>query len=206
MSAKLNANRSSTGSDARVLADPDLVQLTLDGDQSGWREIMRRYDQPLRQAIVDASLSGEPNAADVDDLMGDFWLSLVEADMRRLRRFNPARGAALLSWLTIQLVQSLRVRERLLAGEPDMLSLDDARQVPDARPLPEPRLGGRGTMMRVEEVAVRWDLNVKTVYAMIARGELPARRFGRVMRVPRRVVECMEQASVTPERLIKSCR
>jgi excisionase family DNA binding protein len=53
-------------------------------------------------------------------------------------------------------------------------------------------------MMRVEEVAERWDLNVKTVYAMIARGELPARRCGRVLRVPRAVVESMEQASVAP--------
>jgi len=62
-----------------------------------------------------------------------------------------------------------------------------------------------GTMMRVEELAVRWDVNPKTIYAMIARGELPVRRFGRVMRVPRRVIESFEQASVAPERKSK-CR
>jgi excisionase family DNA binding protein len=55
-------------------------------------------------------------------------------------------------------------------------------------------------MMRVEDVAARWDVNVKTLYAMIKRGELPARRFGRVVRVPRFVVESFEQASVAPER------
>jgi excisionase family DNA binding protein len=55
-------------------------------------------------------------------------------------------------------------------------------------------------MLRVEEVARRWDLNVKTVYGMIERKELPARRCGRVLRVPRSVVESYEQASVTPER------
>jgi excisionase family DNA binding protein len=54
-------------------------------------------------------------------------------------------------------------------------------------------------MLRVEDVAVRWGLNVKTVYAMIERGELVARRFGRVLRIPRAVVESIEQASVAPE-------
>jgi len=51
------------------------------------------------------------------------------------------------------------------------------------------------TMMRVDELARRWDLNVKTIYAMIERGELTARRFGRVLRVPRSVVDSLEQAS-----------
>jgi excisionase family DNA binding protein len=54
-------------------------------------------------------------------------------------------------------------------------------------------------MISVEEVASRWGLNVKTVYAMIDRGELVARRFGRVLRIPRAVVESYEQASVAPE-------
>lgn len=55
------------------------------------------------------------------------------------------------------------------------------------------------TMLRVEEVAARWRLNVKTVYSMIDRGELAARRFGRVIRVPRAAVEKIEAASVAPE-------
>lgn len=56
----------------------------------------------------------------------------------------------------------------------------------------------KSTMMRVEDLAKRWDLNVKTIYAMIERGELTARRFGRVLRVPRSVVDSLEQASVVP--------
>lgn len=195
----------SSRADLRTFADSDVVRITLDGDQAGWREIMRRFDEPLRQAIVDASID-PANPSDVDDLMGDFWLSLVEADMRRLRAFNPSRGAALLSWLTIQLVQQLRAQEQRRAAEPEIAPLVEAKLVADPNPLPQPRRTTRGTMMRVEDVAERWDLNVKTVYAMIARHELPARRFGRVMRVPRRVVECMEQASVSPERPVKSCR
>jgi excisionase family DNA binding protein len=56
----------------------------------------------------------------------------------------------------------------------------------------------RKTMFRVEDLARRWDLNVKTIYAMIERGELSARRFGRVLRVPWSVVDSLEQASVPP--------
>jgi excisionase family DNA binding protein len=65
----------------------------------------------------------------------------------------------------------------------------------------------RRTMFRVEDLARRWDLNVKTIYAMIERGELSARRFGRVLRVPRSVVDSLEQASVPPTMGEKSqCR
>jgi excisionase family DNA binding protein len=180
--------------------DAELVTSTIAGDQAGWREMMRRYDLGLREAIRDAAIVSLDDV-DIDDVMGDFWLSLIEAEMRRLRAFNPARGAALLSWLTIQLNQELRKREQKRSAEPDTISLDEVDEIARTRRPLRP-----STMMRVEEVAERWDLNVKTVYAMIARGELQARRFGRLMRVPRHVVECMEQASVVPERPVKSCR
>lgn len=48
------------------------------------------------------------------------------------------------------------------------------------------------TMLSVDEVASRWGLNRKTVYELIQRGELPSRRFGRSLRIPRAVVEEME--------------
>jgi excisionase family DNA binding protein len=197
MSAKANTIAATRD----VTSDAELVSSTLAGDQAAWREMMRRYDRPLREAIADASLGPALDDADVDDALGEFWLSLIEADMRRLRMFNPTRGAALLSWLTIQLIQDLRRREQKRSTEPDTISLDEVDEIARTRRRLRP-----STMMRVEEVAERWDLNVKTVYAMIARGELQARRFGRVMRVPRRVVESMEQASVVPERSVKSCR
>ena len=160
MSANANSIASARGSKT----DTELVASTVAGDQAGWREMMRRYDVGLREAIRDAAIVSLDDA-DIDDVMGDFWLSLVDDDKRRLRSFNPSRGAALLSWLTIQLIQDLRKREQKRAEEPETVSLDPSGEV-DARPRRP------STMMRVEEIAERWDLNVKTVYAMIARGEL----------------------------------
>jgi integrase/recombinase XerC len=113
----------------RSLADSELVPLVLAGDQAGWREVMRRFDGPLRQAVTDAALDGEIGA-DVDDLMGEFWLGLVERDMRRLKRFNPRRGAPLLTWLTIHLVQLLRAQESARAASPRFENLDSAKNLP----------------------------------------------------------------------------
>ena len=77
---------------------------------------------------------------------------------------------------------------------PETISIDDVPPIADRPTVPRPS----PRMMKVEEVAERWDLNTKTVYAMIERGELAARRCGRVIRVPRHVVESFEQASVAP--------
>ena len=54
------------------------------------------------------------------------------------------------------------------------------------------------TMLSVEEVAARWSVSPKTIYAMIQRREIIARKLGRILRIPRAVVESIEQASAAP--------
>jgi excisionase family DNA binding protein len=55
------------------------------------------------------------------------------------------------------------------------------------------------TMMRPEEVAERWGVNIKTVYASIRAGQLPALRLGRTIRIPATVVASIEkQGRVAP--------
>lgn len=49
------------------------------------------------------------------------------------------------------------------------------------------------TMMTVEELAERWGLNPKTVYAAVEKGQLVALRVGRVLRISRSHVEALEQ-------------
>ena len=52
-------------------------------------------------------------------------------------------------------------------------------------------------MLRPEDVARRWGVNVKTVYAAIRRRQLPVKRLGtRVLLIPRRAVEDIEQGRV----------
>lgn len=164
--------------------DAALVRGTIANDSASWGELVRRHSGALRRALIDA---GQANEADVDDAMGELWLSLIEDNHRRLREFDPSRGVTLSAWLAMRaaLVSSRSSAETVEAPARGRLRLS--------------------TLMRVEEVAERWDLNPKTVYAMIARGELVSRRCGRVIRVPRRVVESFERASVEPDRK-KQCR
>jgi excisionase family DNA binding protein len=155
------------------LDDLALVKLTIAGDESARLALIERHSAALREAARDSNpaLSTAEACAFVDDL----WSSIVAGDMAQLRAFDPSRGAALLSWLTVRLSQVMSRRD----------AADDS-----------PR-----TLMRVEEVARRWGIDRKTVYAMIERGQLAARRCGRLVRIPRKTVESFElQASVSPER------
>lgn len=187
----------------RGLDDAQLVRATLANDQAAWRELMRRHANALREAARE--VSEHVGEADADDVVSDLWLSLIENDMRGLRAFDPSRGAALLSWLTIRLSQLVYRREVQRAREPDFVPLAMAKKVP-AIPPEGMRQGGDRTLMKVEEVARRWGIDRKTVYAMIERGQLDSRRCGRLVRIPRKVIESFEsQASVEPERHQK-CR
>lgn len=52
-------------------------------------------------------------------------------------------------------------------------------------------------MMTVRELAERWKVDVKTIYAAIELGQIPAVRISkRVLRIPRHVVERFEKGCV----------
>lgn len=188
----------------RDQADGELVRGAIAGDDAAWREIVRRHSAALREAVRESGHIGE---SDLDDVVSDFWLSLIEGDMRLLRKFDDRRGAQLLSWLTVRLLQVVDRYSERRAGAPEMVPLDQVPNLVSANTPAPLRLGRAAAMMKVEEVAERWNLNVKTVYGMISRGELASRRCGRVVRIPRHVVESFEkQASVAPERTNGPCR
>jgi excisionase family DNA binding protein len=183
--------------DVRTLDDAQLVAATIARDGAAWCELMHRHAAALRDAAINASST--LSEAEIDDVLSELWLSLIENNMARLRAFNPARGAALLSWLTIRLSQIVFTREQEHANTPAMVPLREAGQV---AALPPKRNGAADApLMRVDDVAKRWGLDRKTVYAMIERGQLASRRCGRLVRIPRNVVELFEsQASADPDR------
>lgn len=173
----------------------DLLPRVLQRDDAAWRELVRRFSGDLR-ATVAATSDDALTEQDVSDVLGDFWLRLLEDDMKRLRAFDSTRGVPLATWLCVRAGQLAFERWVRRRAEPEMVPIAHARSIAG----PESSSRPTGIMMRVEDVAERWDLNVKTVYAMIQRGEIAARRCGRVVRIPRRVVESFEQASVASER------
>ena len=56
-------------------------------------------------------------------------------------------------------------------------------------------------VLSVQELATRWNVDVKTIYQAIELGQIPAIRVGkRVLRIPRMVIENLEQGRVVSER------
>jgi excisionase family DNA binding protein len=184
---------------AAALDDLSLIERVLRRDERAWHQLIRQFEPTLRALLAEG---GGHAPIEVDDILGDLWLRLMDNDMRRLRAFAASRSAPLSAWLAMQASQVAFTHAQRRRDEPVTVPLDHVPEIADTRhsPAPAPRL------MRVEEVAERWDLNVKTVYAMIERGELISRRCGRLIRVPRHVVESFEQASVAPDRSRKPCR
>jgi excisionase family DNA binding protein len=159
-----------------------LLERVLRKEDGAWRELVRANEPALR-----ALFHEEMSPTDVDDVIGETWLRILESDLRRLRRFEITRPATLDAWLAMQASQV--AHELRSKRGPKMVSLDSIAEIADTRKPPEPA----PKLMRVEEVASRWEINVKTIYAMVQRGELLAVRLGRVLRIPRSVVESFEQ-------------
>ena len=181
----------------RAIDEAELIERILARDERAWHQLVRHFEPTLR-ALIGEDEELQPSV--IDDVLGDLWLRLMEHDMRRLRSFSASKSAPLSAWLAMQATQVVFAHSQKRHDEPETVSLDEAPEVAD---LKRPRVTPK--MMKVEEVAERWDLNPKTVYGMIERGELVSRRCGRVIRVPRHVVESFEQASVASERGKKQC-
>lgn len=55
-------------------------------------------------------------------------------------------------------------------------------------------------VLSIQELSERWGVDVKTIYRAIELGQLPVIRIGkRVIRIPRAIIEQMEQGRVVPE-------
>jgi excisionase family DNA binding protein len=178
-------------SDVRELDDARLVRAAITHELSAWRELMRRHTAALLEAARDTGSSTE---ADADDLVARLWRWLADDDMRQLRAFDATRGAALLSWLAVRLC-------RLADAPPPGAPASPAEAAPE--PLRDTSVAdyADSPFLTVDAVARRWGLDRKTVYAMIDRGQISARRCGRLVRIPRKLIESFEsQASVSPER------
>ena len=61
------------------------------------------------------------------------------------------------------------------------------------------RATGDRPVLSVQELADRWQVDVKTIYQSIELGQIPVIRVGkRVLRIPRSVIEELEQGCEVP--------
>src|SRR5579863_7510944 len=87
---------------AAAMEEPALVAAVLSGDERAWRKLVKEYEPKLRDAVRETMQSFELGGReDVDDVIGEFWLRIVDDNKRWLRAFNPTHGPSLLEWLTV---------------------------------------------------------------------------------------------------------
>jgi hypothetical protein len=86
-----------------VLDDEALAEMLLRRDQAAWREFVHRFEPLLRFQVGKTLASAIHVLLDsdaIDDVIGDFYLDIVEADMHKLRYWLFGnRKASLRSWL-----------------------------------------------------------------------------------------------------------
>jgi RNA polymerase sigma-70 factor (ECF subfamily) len=78
-----------------------LLRAVLEGDGEASRRFFNRYNR-IVEVCVRAVLrrTGRPaSEEDIQDMVSEIWLSLMEADMRSLRRFDPARQIRVSTWI-----------------------------------------------------------------------------------------------------------
>jgi hypothetical protein len=127
--------------DVRTLDDGSLVERVIERDERAWRELVRRFDQPLRDVVAHATTATHQLESDeIDDVLGEFWLWLVEDNRKRLRTFDRSRGTSVLTWLTFLVSHVAHEHVFRKRQEPATERLDAVREVMDPRPLPEPPL------------------------------------------------------------------
>lgn len=73
------------------LEDSALVALCLERDEHAWCEFLRRYDAPLRaraRGKIGYALRNRLDSDALDDVMGAFYVRMVEQDMVKLKQWQ----------------------------------------------------------------------------------------------------------------------
>lgn len=176
---------------AEALGETALLRAVIQRNQLAWKEFVKRYETHLREVIAQAAAEiYEFEVHEIDDVVGDLWLLLLEDDLRRLRGLRASHDGAVRMWLSMFASQLACNRARKLARAPKVVPLEEVSNV---LPAPVASSPSESPLLDVEAVARRWNVNAKTIYGMIQRGELRAVRMGRLVRIARSVVESFEQ-------------
>src|SRR5262249_4387795 len=89
-------------------SDRALLDACIRKDERAWEELQRRYDDSLRGAAYKMLQPWHKSIPSDfrDDILGAFYLKLVENDMAAVRSFDWEKGAALFKWFAFLVAQS----------------------------------------------------------------------------------------------------
>lgn len=175
----------------RQWTETELVRRVFADDARAWSELVRRYRPIIFRCIMKVLSRFESHRAraDVDEVYGEVMMSLVRDDMRKLRLWDPSRGARLGSWIGLLAKNAAhdfargsanrthtdRVDDRFDIGWNGASPLDDMlaserraqlEEVLAAYPAKDREFLALyfGRNLSAEEVAAAMGISVKTVY------------------------------------------
>jgi RNA polymerase sigma-70 factor (ECF subfamily) len=115
----------------------ELLQRLLADQPEAWREFDQRYTRIIRRVIHRVTA---PFAAvgpeDLREIEAMLWVQLLSNNKRKLRGFEPGRGASLSTWIGMLTTHCAYDYLRVLRREPNRIALCDAERM--GSPLPDP--------------------------------------------------------------------
>lgn len=102
----------------------DLLKAVLARDQAAWRKLVARYEPALRRSIRNLDDERQISDDEIDDVLADFWLLLLEDDLRRLRGFDASGGSDLGGWLALVAAEVARKELRRRGRQPEHVPYD----------------------------------------------------------------------------------
>ena len=106
------------------LAEGELLQRCIEGDRLTWNIFVERYSKLIYHTIYKTlRVNDKPTTPDdVNDLFQDVFASFCAHNCKKLRMFDPHKGASLASWLRII---TLRMTIDHLRKSKEFTSLED---------------------------------------------------------------------------------
>jgi RNA polymerase sigma-70 factor (ECF subfamily) len=160
-------------------------------DANAWREFQKRYDRLILRCITKvtkrfASIGQE----DIREIYATLLVSLLANDKTKLRTFDPERGNRFSSWIGLLAIHCAYDYLRTIKREPIKEALAEAHELSSDSPDPFEQTSQRqranmaarvlagfskkdrtfaalyfGEGMSPDEIAVRMNISVKTVYS-----------------------------------------
>lgn len=168
------------------------VSRMIDGEAGAWREFQAKYDRLIYRCItkVTTRFAGRLGTEDVKEIYATLLLQLLANDKHKLRTFDPQRGNRFSSWIGLLTINAAYDHLRLIRRDMHRAPLVEAEELstdlPDPHSLCELRQQADlveslmasfsakdrqfvelylGEGLKPEEIAVRMQISVKTVYS-----------------------------------------
>jgi RNA polymerase sigma-70 factor (ECF subfamily) len=172
--------------------DEKLVARMIEGEAGAWREFQAKYDRLIYRCItkVTARFAARLSTDDVKEIYATLLLQLLVNDKHKLRTFDPQRGNRFGSWIGLLAINAAYDHLRSIRRDAYRAPLTDAEGLSVETPSPHDICELRqradlveammaefsakdrqfvelyfGEGLKPEEVAVRMQISVKTVYS-----------------------------------------